>query len=62
MGPNFRELLPLLVRHGVRFIVIGGGAGMMHGSARLTLDLDVVYSRDPDNIRSLAEALAPYDA
>jgi hypothetical protein len=46
MGPNFREILPILVQHEVRFIVIGGGAAVAHGSARLTYDVDVVYARD----------------
>ena len=39
MAANFRELLPLLVRNGVRFIVVGGGAVIAHGSARLTSDV-----------------------
>jgi hypothetical protein len=43
----------------VEFIVIGGLAATAHGSARLTQDLDVVYSRSPENIRRLAEALRP---
>lgn len=60
MNPNFAELLPLLARHEVRFIVIGGGAAIAHGSARVTLDVDVVYARDPENIRCLAAALAPH--
>ncbi len=58
MGANFDELLPLLMRHGVRFIVIGGGAAVAHGSARTTYDVDVVYARDPENIRNLVAALA----
>jgi predicted nucleotidyltransferase len=60
MGPNFRGLLPLLLAHQVRFILIGGGAAMAHGSARLTQDVDVVYARDPDNLRQLAAALGPH--
>jgi len=43
MGPNFREILPLLIRHKVRFIVIGGGAAIAHGLARTTYDVDVVF-------------------
>jgi hypothetical protein len=43
MDPNFREILPLLIRHNVRFIVIGGGASIAHGLARSTFDVDVVY-------------------
>lgn len=54
---NFSELLPVLARHGVRFIVIGGGAAVAHGLARLTYDVDVVYARDPVNIRNLCTAL-----
>jgi hypothetical protein len=57
MEANFSELLPLLVRHSVRFIVVGGGAAIAHGLARLTYDVDVVYARDPENIRSLCAAL-----
>jgi len=57
MAANFQELLPLLVQHGVRFIVIGGGAAIAHGLGRLTEDVDVVYARDPENIRNLVSAL-----
>jgi predicted nucleotidyltransferase len=60
MGPNFRDLLPLLVRHNVRFIVIGGGAALAHGSARATYDVDVVYARDAENLRNLVAALQPH--
>jgi hypothetical protein len=45
MNPNFAELLPLLARHDVQFVLIEGGAAIAHGSARVTLDVDVVYSR-----------------
>jgi predicted nucleotidyltransferase len=57
MEPNFREILPLLVKYNVRFIVIGGGAAIAHGLARATYDVDVVYARDPENIRNLVAAL-----
>ena len=39
--PNFEEFLPLLLKHQVKFILIGGGAAMAHGSARATYDVDV---------------------
>jgi predicted nucleotidyltransferase len=57
VNPNFSELLPLLANHGVEFILVGGGAAIAHGSARMTLDVDVVYSRSPENILRLADAL-----
>ena len=55
-------LLRTLVRRQVRFIVIGGVAGALHGSATLTSDLDIVYDRDRGNIRRLAAALAELEA
>src|SRR2546422_940158 len=56
---QFESLLRTLSAGGVEFILIGGGAGIAHGSARLTRDLDVVYSRTPENLRRLVETLAP---
>ena len=55
MGPNFREIFPLLARNQVRFILIGGGAAIAHGSAKITYDIDVVYARDSENIRFPSE-------
>lgn len=57
---NLRDILPLLYHGNVRFIVIGGSAGLAHGLARITLDVDVVYSRDPKNIERLVESIRPY--
>jgi predicted nucleotidyltransferase len=58
---NFEELLPILHRAGVEFIVIGGGAGIAHGLARLTYDVDVVYSRSPANLQRIIDALRDYE-
>jgi predicted nucleotidyltransferase len=60
MGPNFREILPWLTSNNVRFILIGGGAAIAHGLARVTYDVDVVYARDAENIRNLVMALQPH--
>ena len=57
MNANFRQILPLLASTGVRFVLIGGGAAIVHGSARATQDVDVVYARDDQNIRKLAASL-----
>lgn len=56
------EILRELVRHDVRFVVIGGIAGALHGSTTLTADLDILYERDRDNIKNLADALAAIGA
>jgi predicted nucleotidyltransferase len=50
--------LQALDRHGVEFIVIGGVAGLVHGSSYPTYDLDIVYARDASNLKRLAAALA----
>ena len=57
---DFPRLIQVLGRGGVRFIIVGGFAGTLHGSSVPTRDLDIVYSRDPGNVRRLVEALAPY--
>lgn len=56
---NFEVLLNALGTHGVKFVIIGGVAATVHGSARLTSDLDVVYDRSPENLRRLADAFSP---
>jgi predicted nucleotidyltransferase len=58
---DFGALLRVLSDAGVEFIVIGGVAGVAHGSARLTRDLDVVYARSPENLERLTRALQPLE-
>lgn len=63
MSAEFDKILPLLVREGIEFVLIGGVAGIIHGSARLTYDVDIVYARTAANIKRLADTLrtvAPY--
>jgi hypothetical protein len=57
---DLEQLLPALTSAGVELIIVGGVAAIIHGSARLTQDLDVVYRRTPDNIARLATALKPF--
>ena len=57
---NFPAMLRALQDAGVEFIVIGGLAATAHGSARSTLDLDVVYRRSPENLERLGAALQPH--
>jgi hypothetical protein len=56
---NFEQLLAVLVRSQVEFIVIGGFAATAHGSAHVTVDLDIIYRRTPENVARLAAALGP---
>lgn len=56
---DFNALLRLLTENEVEFIIVGGAAATAHGSARLTLDLDVVYKRSSENIARVVNALRP---
>jgi len=56
---DFRRLLAMLVDAKVEFVIVGGVAATLHGSARLTSDLDIVYGRANENIRRMVTALAP---
>ena len=42
---DLQGLLRALAAGEVEYILIGGAAGIAHGSARLTLDVDIVYRR-----------------
>jgi hypothetical protein len=57
---DFDTVFGVLVRGGVDFIVIGGAAATIHGSARVTRDLDIVYRRTPENMRRMVDALSPH--
>ena len=56
------ELFACLDRHGVRYVLIGGLAAVLHGSPLPTLDADICPSRTPDNLGRLAAALDEIDA
>jgi len=60
MITDFEKALAAFTQNQIQFIVIGGVAGTLHGSAFMTQDLDVVYSRTAENIRRLAAALQPH--
>jgi predicted nucleotidyltransferase len=55
---DYPKLLRLLAEQEVGFIIIGGVAAVLHGSSRLTQDLDIVYQRSPQNLTRLVQALA----
>lgn len=56
---DFAGLLRGLLEAKVDFIIVGGVASNVHGSARATFDVDVVYARQADNIDRLVAALTP---
>ncbi len=59
---NLEETIRVLYDAGVEFVVIGGAAMGLQGSAHVTRDIDFCYSRTAKNIERLARALEPYHA
>jgi hypothetical protein len=51
------QLLQRLADSRVEFVVVGGFAGVLHGSALVTRDLDICAVLTPDNIELLRETL-----
>lgn len=62
--PDFdvRELLKRLTSAGVDFVIIGGVAVVLLGSARMTRDLDIVFAPDPTNLEALGGVLVDLGA
>lgn len=56
------DLVDGLTAEGIRFIIAGGVAGTVHGSRRVTDDLDILYDTAPDNQQALAHLLARWQA
>ena len=56
---DLRRLFTVLQDAGVDFVLIGGVAARAHGSARVTQDVDVCYSRSAANLERLVRALRP---
>lgn len=56
---DFAKLLGVLVDAEVEFILVGGVAATVHGSSRLTQDVDIVYARADPNLARLVSALRP---
>lgn len=56
------RIIEVLIRHDVRFVLVGGLAAQAHGSPSLTGDLDICYARDGVNLARLADALGELSA
>ncbi len=56
------EILKVLTRHRVDFVIVGGVSAVLHGAPVTTFDLDVVHSRRSENITRLLSALEELDA
>ena len=58
---DFDALIGALGEAGVEFIIVGGLAATIHGSSRLTQDIDAVYARSDENIERLVTALRAHE-
>jgi predicted nucleotidyltransferase len=63
-APRLRvgETLGLLTARGVDFVVIGGVAITLHGSALFTQDLDICFAADGENLKALGKVLVELEA
>jgi hypothetical protein len=59
MIPDYQTLIGTLTDHEVDFVIVGAVALVLHGSPRVTRDLDICYAREDANLARLAAALAP---
>lgn len=57
--PDFQpqEILRVLDRHRVRYVLIGGLAAVLHGAAHLTTDVDITPDPGVRNLEQLSQAL-----
>lgn len=58
MTSNFFNLLELLVKAGVDFIIVGGFAGVVYGCTYITQDIDICCDFSVDNLLLLQKALS----
>jgi predicted nucleotidyltransferase len=56
------ELLALLLDSSVEFVLVGGGAAVVHGAPVTTQDIDIVHRRDAANVDRLLQVLSRLDA
>lgn len=54
---DVERLLRAIADHDVDYVVIGGIAAVLHGSARATFDLDISFATDAGNLDRLGQTL-----
>ena len=55
---DVQQLLESLNRFQVKYLLVGGMAGVVHGHIRTTQDMDLWVKNSPDNTTALISALA----
>lgn len=59
--PDLNKLLQVLLENNIDFIIIGGFAGVLHGSTVVTRDLDICMLMKPKTLERLREILTRYN-
>jgi predicted nucleotidyltransferase len=62
INSDYKSLLSIFNAAGVRYLIVGGYAVMIHSEPRYTKDLDVWIDRSKANAQMLFEALARFGA
>lgn len=57
---NPEALITALNTHGVKYVIVGGLAAILHGARYITQDVDFCYARAKDNLTRLLQALEPF--
>ncbi|MDD2598055.1 MAG: nucleotidyl transferase AbiEii/AbiGii toxin family protein [Kiritimatiellae bacterium] len=58
--PDFKELLELLNKYNVKYLIVGGYALAFHGAPRFTGDIDVFVCPDEENEKRILKALSKF--
>jgi hypothetical protein len=58
--PDYRSIVEAFDDHSVDFVIVGAVALVLHGSSRVTRDLDICYSRERANLDRIVKALKPF--
>lgn len=54
---NLKNLLERLLSHNIDFVLVGGFAGVVHGSTQVTQDIDICAAVTNQSIQKMREAL-----
>ncbi|HUY95361.1 MAG TPA: DUF6036 family nucleotidyltransferase [Terracidiphilus sp.] len=62
MYQDYKDLLSAFRSHGVKYLIVGGYAVILHAQPRFTRDIDFFVKADRANVRALYSALADFGA
>lgn len=57
---DFLKICNALNEEGVKYVIVGGWAVILHGLARATIDIDIIIDGEEENIKCLKKALVKF--